>query len=142
MTTELDLESLSNELNSLTQLVKTRMTDKADAERTSILAEIKSLNEVLGEDFIEEEYKDMDTTALGFTLKGLKRAVEIVKKTTGASNTAGLISRSDNETSLSNEELEDILTDMVSLAFNLPIATDEVKKNIRYERMDHGYYLR
>lgn len=139
--TELDeIESLKADLKSLFKVVKDNEAAKVENAREELLSEIASLSAELGQDFDKEEFKEAPIDSLRFNLKVLRRTIEAAKAASGG-DLAGMVNRGEPN-KLTPEQLEDVLVDMISLAYGLPIADDETKELIRLERMAEGYKLR
>ena len=141
MTEHDEIASLKADVESLLRFVKSNTEAKIEAERTGVLAEIKSLSADIGQEFKEDEYKDASLDSLYFSKKmllGLKDA--LAKKTDNGM--ANMHIRNGTVSELSAEELEDVLVDLISLAYGLPIADEETKHRVRMERMQAGYTLR
>lgn len=143
MTDNNDIESLKVELKSLFELVKTNAEAKVGAEREEVIIKIASLSAELNQDFKPEDYKDISLESLRYRAGVLQDVIGALKAKSETGDLAGLITRgTDSLTELSAEQLEDVILDLIQLAFGLEPADDEIKKLIRLEREAEGYTLR
>lgn len=143
MTDNNDIESLKVELKSLYELVKTNAEAKVGAEREEVIIKIASLSAELNQDFKPEDYKDISLESLRYRAGVLQDVIGALKAKSETGDLAGLITRgTDSLTELSAEQLEDVILDLIQLAFGLEPADDEIKKLIRLEREAEGYTLR
>lgn len=143
MTDNNDIESLKVELKSLFELVKTNAEAKVGVEREELFTKIASLSAELNQDFKPEDYKDISLESLRYRAGVLQDVIGALKAKSETGDLAGLITRgTDSLTELSAEQLEDVILDLIQLAFGLEPADDEIKKLIRLEREAEGYTLR
>jgi hypothetical protein len=140
MTNKDDIDFLKAEIDSLTKLIKSSAEKRVEEERKVALDSLKALTEQIGEEFDPKEYADSSVEELNFGVRQLEKIVRKLRGS-GSGDMAKIHDRGDVE-ELSGYELEDALIDMISLAFNLPIPPDEIKEEIRYERMSEGYFVR
>ena len=137
-----EIESLQAEIASLYQTVKTNAEAKVDAEKEAVLKDIASYSAELNKDFKVEDYKDISLESLRYKAGVLQDVIEMLKAKSETGDLAGLVIRGDGIDELSVEQLEDVILDLIQLAFGLEPADDEIKKLIRLERLRDGYELR
>lgn len=141
MTNNNDIESLKAEIKSLLETVNTHAEAKVSIEKENLLTEIESLSVNLKQDFNVEDYKDSSLESLRYKAGVLKDVFKMIGEKSDTGDLAGLVTRGTvNE--LSAEQLEDVVVDLIQLAFGLEPATDEIKEMIRLERAAEGYTLR
>ena len=139
---DIDIESLRAEIASLYQTVKTNAEIKVSADRDVVLKEIASLSAELNQDFKVEDYKEVSLESLRYKAGVLNDVIKMLKAKSETGDLASLVIRDGGVDELSAEQLEDIILDLIQLAFGLEPADDEIKKLIRLERMRDGYELR
>ena len=139
---DIDIESLRAEIASLYQTVKTNAEIKVSADRDVVLKEIASLSAELNQDFKVEDYKEVSLESLRYKAGVLNDVIKMLKAKSETGDLASLVTRDGGVDELSAEKLEDIILDLIQLAFGLEPASDEIKKLIRFERMRVGYELR
>jgi hypothetical protein len=139
---DIDIESLKAEIASLYQTVATNAEAKVNAERDAILKDIASLSAELNQDFKVEDYKEVSLESLRYKAGVLQDVIKMLKAKSETGDLAGLVTRDGGVDELSAEQLEDVVLDLIQLAFGLEPANDEIKKLIRFERMRDGYELR
>ena len=142
MTDYNDIESLKAEITSLYEIVKTDAEAKVNAEREVILKEIASLSAELNQDFNSEDYKEVSLESLRYKAGVLQDVIKMLKAKSETGDLAGLVTRGGDVDELSAEQLEDVILDLIQLAFGLEPADDKVKRLIRLEREAEGYTLR
>lgn len=141
MTNNNDIESLKAEIKSLLETVNTHAEAKVSIEKENLLTEIESLSVNLKQDFNVKDYKDSSLESLRYKAGVLKDVFKMIEEKSDTGDLAGLVTRGTvNE--LSAEQLEDVVVDLIQLAFGLEPATDEIKEMIRLERAVEGYTLR
>lgn len=141
MTNNNDIESLKAEIKSLLETVNTHAEAKVSIEKENLLTEIESLSVNLKQDFNVKDYKDSSLESLRYKAGVLKDVFKMIEEKSDTGDLAGLVTRGTvNE--LSAEQLEDVVVDLIQLAFGLEPATDEIKEMIRLERAAEGYTLR
>lgn len=141
MTNNNEFESLTAEFKSLLEIVKTNVEAKATAERDTILKELVSLSEELNQDFKADDYKEVSLESLQFNARVLRETIKALKAKSETGDLAALVTRGAID-ELSAEQLEDVILDLIQLAFGLEPANDEIKALIRLERQAEGYTLR
>ena len=139
---DIDIESLKAEIASLYQTVKTNAEAKVTADKDVVLKEIASLSAELNQDFKVEDYKEVSLESLRYKAGVLQDVIKMLKAKSETGDLASLVTRDGGIDELSAEQLEDIVLDLIQLAFGLEPADDEIKKLIRFERMRDGYELR
>ena len=137
-----EIESLKAEITSLYQAVKTNAEAKETAEREEELVKIESLSAELNQDFKVEDYKDVSLESLRYKAGVFQDVIKMLKAKSETGDLAGLVTRGSEISELSAEQLEDVILDLIQLAFGLEPADDEIKRLIRFERMRDGYELR
>ena len=145
MTDNIDIESLKSEIQEIYKVIETNAKAKVSAERDLLIKDISSLSAELKKDFKPEDYKDVSLESLRFNKQVLQDVIGALKVKTdaGTGDLGGLITRGDGTLNeLSGEQLEDALLDLIQLGFGLEPASDEIKAEIRLERMADGYTLR
>ncbi len=141
MTDNNDIESLKADIKSLFEIVKTNAEAKVSAERKDLLTELASLSVELNQDFNIEDYKEISLESLRFKAGVLQDVIKSLKDKSETGDLAGLVTRGVID-ELSAEQLEDVILDLIQLAFGLEPADDEIKRQIRLEREAEGYTLR
>ena len=141
MTDDNEIESLKAEIKSLFDIVKTNAETEVSAARDSLLIEIESLSAKLNKDFKIEEYKDVSLDSLQYRAGVLREVIETLVDKSETGDLAGLVTRGTID-SLSAEQIEDIVLDLIQLAFGLEPADDEIKAQMRLEREADGFTLR
>jgi len=141
MTNNNEIESLKAEIKSLLEIVNTNAEAKVSVEKDNLLKEIQSLSTNLKQDFNVEDYKDISLESLRYKAGVLKDVFKMLEKKSDSGDLAGLVTRGAID-ELSAVQLEDIVVDLIQLAFGLEPATDEIKEMIRLERAAEGYVLR
>lgn len=139
---DIDIESLKAEIASLYQTVKTNAEAKVSADRDVVLKEVASLSAELNQDFKVEDYKEVSLESLRYKAGVLHDVIKMLKAKSETGDLASLVTRDGGVDELSAEQLEDVVLDLIQLAFGLEPADDEIKKLIRFERMRDGYELR
>jgi hypothetical protein len=142
MTDNNEIESLKAELTSLFKIVKTDAEAKVNAEKEAILKEIGTFSAELNQDFNVEDYKDVSLESLRYKAGVLQDVIKMLKAKSETGDLAGLVTRGGEISELSAEQLEDVVLDLIQLAFGLEPADDEIKRLIRLEREAEGYTLR
>ncbi len=143
MTDNNDIESLKVELKSLYELVNTKAKVKIETERKEVMEQIASLSAELNQDFKPEDHKEVSLESLRYKAMVLQDVIGALKAKSETGDLAGLVTRGDPSlTELSAEQLEDVILDLIQLAFGLPVADDEIKAQIRLEREVEGITLR
>ncbi len=137
-----EIESLKAEIASLYQTVKTNAEVKVNADKEVALKEIASLSAELNQEFKVEDYKDISLESLRYKAGVLQDVIKMLKAKSETGDLASLVTRGDKVDELSAVQLEDIVLDLIQLAFGLEPADDEIKKLIRLERLRDGYELR
>ncbi len=135
------IESLKADLKSLFEIVKTNAEAKVSVERDSLMIDIESLSAKLSKDFKIEEYKDVSLESLRYTAGVLRDVIKALEDKSETGDLAALVTRGAVD-ELSAEQIEDIVLDLIQLAFGLEPADDEIKRLIRLEREAEGYTLR
>lgn len=141
MTDNNEIESLKAEIKSLFDMLHTDAEAKVSAERESLMNEIESLSVKLNQDFNEDDYKDVSLESLRFKAGVLRDVFKSLEQKSESGDLGALITRGGVD-ELSAEEIEDIVLDLIQLAFGLEPADDEIKRQIRLEREAEGYTLR
>ena len=141
MTDNNEIESLKAEIASLLETVKTNAEAKVNVERENLMSEIESLSTKLNQDFNVEDYKEISLESLRYKAGVLKDVFKMIGQNSDSGDLAGLVTRGGKD-ELSAEQIEDIVVDLIQLAFGLEPASDEVKEQIRLERRAEGYILR
>lgn len=141
MTDNNEFESLTAEFKSLLEIVKTNVEAKATAERDAIMKELATLSEELNQDFKADDYKEVSLESLQFNARVLRETIKALKAKSESGDLAALVTRGAID-ELSAEQLEDIILDLIQLAFGLEPADDEIKALNRLERQAEGYTLR
>lgn len=137
-----EIESLKAEIASLYQTVKTNAEVKVNADKEVALKEIASLSAELNQEFKVEDYKDISLESLRYKAGVLQDVIKMLKAKSETGDLASLVTRGGKVDELSAVQLEDIVLDLIQLAFGLEPADDEIKKLIRLERLRDGYELR
>lgn len=141
MTNNNEIESLKAEIKSLLEIVNTNAEAKVSVEKKNLLTEIESLSTNLKQDFNVEDYKDSSLESLRYKAGILKDVFKMIAEKSDSGDLAGLVTRGAID-ELSAVQIEDIVVDLIQLAFGLEPATDEIKEMIRLERAAEGYVLR
>lgn len=143
MTDITEIESLKADIASIYKTVLSDAEAKVAAETKDVLTNIESLSAELNQDFKIEDYKDISLESLRYKAGVLQDVIKMLKAKSESGDLAGLITRGDGTvTELSAEKLEDVVLDLIQLAFGLEPADDEIKKLIRMERLRDGFELR
>ena len=137
------IESLKAHVQSLYEVIETNAKAKVIVEKEIAINEIASLSAELEQDFKPEDYKDVSLESLRYKAGVLREVIGVLKAKSDTGDLAGLVTRGDESIDeLSAEQLEDVILDLIQLAFGLEPADDEIKAMIRLEREAEGYTLR
>ena len=138
-----EIESLKADIQSLYEVIETNAKAKVTVEKEIAIKEIASLSAELEQDFKPEDYKDVSLESLRYKAGVLREVIGALKAKSDTGDLAGLVTRGDDSIDeLSAEQLEDVILDLIQLAFGLEPADDEIKAMIRLEREAEGYTLR
>lgn len=136
-----EIESLKADVESLLKIVKMNAETEVSTKKNELINEIESLSVKLDQDFNVDDYKDVSLESLQFKAGVLRDVFKSIKKRSSSDDLAGLVNRGAVD-ELSAEQLEDVILDLIQLAFGLEPADDEIKRQIRLEREVEGYTLR